>query len=176
MLDPQTPPLHCASPLKPCKSHHHHCLICGHASKDMFFSFCSFSDQCYRDSLSHVLGPQTPASPPHNPHPHALPSSLASPTTTIACIHGHASKDKFFFFFFCFFSDQCYRDPLYPTHQVLKPPPLHHIIPTPVPCPSSLASPHCHLCLMACKPGRLHLCQIQVHHHHHPVTAYKIHP
>src|SRR6266702_4032541 len=39
----------------------------------LFFSFRSFSDQCYRDSLSHVPGPQTPASPPHNPHPCALP-------------------------------------------------------------------------------------------------------
>src|SRR6266702_3164301 len=99
-------PLHRALPLEPCKSRHHHCLIRGHASKDMFFSFLFFrslSDQCYRDSLSHALGPQTPASPPHNPHPRALPlkaSSLTSPATAIACICRHASKDKFFFFFF----------------------------------------------------------------------------
>src|SRR6266702_1465240 len=36
------PPLHCASPLKPHKSHYHHCLIRRHVSKDMFFSFFSF--------------------------------------------------------------------------------------------------------------------------------------
>ncbi len=177
MLDPQTPPLHCASPLKPCKSHRCHCLIHRHASKDMFFlffSFHSFSDQCYRDSLSHALGPQTPASPPHNPHPHALPLSLASPAAAIACICGHTSKDMFFSFF-CFFSDQCYRDPLYPTHWVLKPPPLHHIIPTPVPHPSSLTSLHCRLCLTTHKPGCLHLCHMQVCRHCHPITARKIH-
>src|SRR6266702_3891005 len=91
-------PHHHALPLKPCKSHCCHCLICGHTSKDMFFSFLffhSFSDQCYRDSLSHAPGPQTPTSPPHNPHPCALPlkaSRLASPATTIACICGHTSK------------------------------------------------------------------------------------
>src|SRR6266702_2691920 len=39
----------------------------------LFFSFRSFSDQYYRDSLSHAPGPQTPASPPHNPHPRASP-------------------------------------------------------------------------------------------------------
>src|SRR6266702_3330179 len=85
------PPLHCTSPLKPHKSHCHHCLI-----------------------------------------------------------HGHTSKDMFFFFFFRSFSDQCYRDPLYPMHWDLKPLPLHHIIPIPMSHPSSLASPHCH-CLAACK-------------------------
>src|SRR6266702_3623648 len=31
------PPLHRASPLKPRKSRRRHCLIRGHASKDMFF-------------------------------------------------------------------------------------------------------------------------------------------
>src|SRR6266571_294227 len=36
------PPLHHASPLKPRKSHCRHCLIHGHVSKDMFFSFFSF--------------------------------------------------------------------------------------------------------------------------------------
>src|SRR6266571_1628211 len=39
----------------------------------LFFFFRSFSDQCYRPSLPHTPGPQTPASPPHNPHLHALP-------------------------------------------------------------------------------------------------------
>src|SRR6266702_490786 len=80
------PPLHRASPLKPRKSRRRHCLIHGHASKDMFFSFL----------------------------------------------------------FFRSFSDQCYRDPLYPTRQVLKPPPLHPIIPSPISPPSSLASPRRH--------------------------------
>src|SRR6266571_3713286 len=104
MLGPQTPPLHRVLPLKPHKSRCHHCLIPGHASKDMFF---------------------------------------------------------FLFFSFHSFSDQCYRDPLYPTCPFLKPPPLHHIIPIPVPCPSSLASPCCHLCLTTCKPGCLHLHHMQ---------------
>ncbi len=36
------PPLHCASPLKPCKSHCCHCPICGHTSKVMFISFLFF--------------------------------------------------------------------------------------------------------------------------------------
>src|SRR6266702_2583871 len=142
----------------------------------LFFSFRSFSDQYYRDSLSHAPGPQTPASPPHNPHPRAFPSSLTSPATAIACIRGHTSKDKFFSSFFCFFSDQCYRDPLYPTRRVLKPPPLHHIIPIPVPRPSSLASPCRCLCLTARKPGRLHLRHMQVRRHCHPITARKLHP
>src|SRR6266581_3373236 len=104
------------------------------------------------------------------------PSSLASPAAAMACIRGHASKDKFFSSFFRFFPDQCYRDPLYPTHWVLKPPPLHHIIPTPVPRLSSLASPRRRLCLTARKPGRLHLRHMQVRRHRHPVTARKIHP
>ncbi len=86
------------------------------------------------------------------PTPVLCPSSLASPAAAIACIHGHASKDIFFFLFFRFFSDQCYRDPLYPTRRVLNPLSLHHIIPTLVPRPSSLASPHCRLCFTACKP------------------------
>src|SRR6266702_4272607 len=142
----------------------------------LFFSFRSFSDQYYRDSLSHAPGPQIPASPPHNPHPRAFPSSLTSPAATIACIRGHTSKDKFFSSFFRFFSDQCYRDPLYPTRWVLKPPPLHHTIPIPVPRPSSLASPRRRLCPTARKPGRLHLRHMQVRLHRHPVTARKIHP
>src|SRR6266571_163551 len=57
-------------------------------------------------------------------------------------IRGHASKDMFFFSFFRSFSDQCYRDPLYPTRRDLKPPPLHHIIPIPMSRPSSLVSLH----------------------------------
>src|SRR6266702_3658185 len=39
----------------------------------LFFFFCSFSDQCYRDPLPHMPGSQTPTSPPHNLHPHPLP-------------------------------------------------------------------------------------------------------
>src|SRR6266571_3711958 len=104
------------------------------------------------------------------------PSSLARPAAAMACLRGHASKDKFFSSFFPFFSDLCYRAPLYPTHWVLKPPPLHHIIPTTVPRLSSLASPHHRLCLTACKPGCLHLRHMQVCCNCHPVTARKIHP
>src|SRR6266702_372996 len=87
------------------------------------------------------------------------------------CLHLWAHK---FSFFFHFISNQCYRDPLYPTHWVLKPPPLHHIILTPMPHPSGLTSPCHHLCLTACKPGCLHLHHMQVCHH--PITACKIHP
>src|SRR6266702_857381 len=65
---------------------------------------------------------------------------------------GTQVKINSFFSFFRFFSDQCYRDPLYHTRRVLKPPPLHHIISTPVPRPSSLASPRRRLCLTARKP------------------------
>src|SRR6266702_5697600 len=83
------PHLHCASPLKPCKSHHCHCLICGHVSKYMFFSFLffhSFFDQCYRDPLyptRQALNPLplhhiilTPITPPSSLPPPHLPSLL----------------------------------------------------------------------------------------------------
>src|SRR6266702_576050 len=103
------------------------------------------------------------------------PSSLSSPT--IASFMSTQVKICFFLFFsFYSFSDQCYRDPLYPTCWVLKPPPLHHIIPTTMPRLSSLASPCRCLCLTACKPGHLHLCHMQVCCHRHPVTVRKIHP
>src|SRR6266568_2270978 len=65
----------------------------------LFFSFCSFSDQYYRDSLSHTPGPQTPASPPHHPHPCAFPSSLTSPAAAIAAFAGTQVKISSFFFF-----------------------------------------------------------------------------
>src|SRR6266702_4059009 len=58
----------------------HHCLICGHVSKDMFFFFFHFfSDQCCRDLFSPHAGPQTPplhcVSPlkPHKSPPLPLP-------------------------------------------------------------------------------------------------------
>src|SRR6266702_4533296 len=97
--------------------------------------FHSFSDQCY-NSLYPTCQVLIPL-PLHHiiPTPVLCPSSLASPATAIACIHRHASKDKFFFSCFRFFSDQCYRDHLYPTCQVLNPLSLHHIIPTPMPHP-----------------------------------------
>src|SRR6266702_2888209 len=101
-----------------------------------------------------ILCPGSSNPPLHHiiPTPVLCPSSLASPAAAMACICRHTSKDKFFFpSFFRFFSDQCYRDPLYPTRWVLKPPPLHHIIPTTVPRLSSLASPHHRLCLTTCK-------------------------
>src|SRR6266702_706336 len=126
-----------------------------------------------------ILCPGSSNPPLHHiiPTPVLCPSSLASPAAAMACICRHTSKDKFFFpSFFRFFSDQCYRDPLYPTRWVLKPPPLHHIIPTTVPRLSSLASPRRRLCLTARKPGRLHLRHMQVRRHRHPVTARKIHP
>src|SRR6266702_4129234 len=125
-----------------------------------------------------ILRPGSSNPPLHHIIPTTVlcPSSLASPAAAMACIRGHASKDKFFSSFFRFFSDQCYRDPLYPTRWVLKPPPLHHIIPTTVPRLSSLASPRRRLCLTAHKPGRLHLRHMQVRRHRHPVTARKIHP
>ncbi len=169
------PPLHHASPLKPRKSHHCHCLICRHVSKVMFFSIFFVSFLTNVTETLFILCPRSSNPPLHYiiPTPVFCPSSLTSPATTMACIHRHTSKDMFFFHFF---SDQCYRDPLYPTCWVLKPLPLHHIIPTPMPRPSSLASPHHCLCLTAHKPGHLYLHHMQVHHHCHPVTVHKIHP
>src|SRR6266702_2179790 len=105
-----------------------------------------------------------------------LHPSLSPHTHRCHCPIHRNTNYIFFFLFFGPFSDQCYRDSLYPTFWVLKPLPLHHIIPTLMPCPLSLASPHCHLCLTACKPSCLHLCHMQVHHHCHPVTVHKIHP
>ena len=87
-------PHHRALPLEPRKSRRRHCLIRRHASKDMFFSFLffrSFSDQCYRDSLSHAPGPQTPASLPHNPHPRALPLKPRK-SCRRHCLHSQAHK------------------------------------------------------------------------------------
>src|SRR6266702_1367386 len=172
------PPLHHALPLKPHKSCCHHCLIHRHISKVMFFSFffIPFLINVTESLFIPFLWSLNPTLHYIFPTPMLCPSSLASPAAALACICRHASKDMFFFSFFRFFSDQCYGDPLYPTCWVLKPLPLHHIIPPPVPCPSSLASPCRHLCLTACKPGCLHLCHMQVHRHHHPITACKIHP
>src|SRR6266702_4034562 len=87
------PPLHHASPLKPCKSRHCHCLIRRHASKDMFFFsfFCSFSDQFSSHPLSPTRRDLKPP-PLHHiiPIPMFHPSSLASPTTVAL---PHASHD-----------------------------------------------------------------------------------
>src|SRR6266571_437284 len=104
-------------------------------------------------NVTETLYPTRRVLPLHHiiPTPVPCPSSLASPATAIACIRGHACKDRSFSFpFFRFFSDQCYRDPLYPIRRVRKLLPLHHIIPTPVPRPSSFASPR-RLCLTARK-------------------------
>src|SRR6266702_1707135 len=92
-----------------------------------------------RLSFPHMPGPQTPASPHIIPTTVLCPSSLTSPATTIASFAGMQVKLFFFFSFFCSFADQCYTS-LYPTCWVLIPLPLHHIIPTPVLCPLSLAS------------------------------------
>src|SRR6266702_2599472 len=62
---------------------------------------------------------------------------------TPAAIRGHASY--VYFFFVPFLTNV--TETLYPTRRVLKPPPLYHIIPTPVLCPSSLAS---HAAAIAC--------------------------
>src|SRR6266702_2639383 len=115
--------------------------------------------------------------PLHHIIPNPVPCPQASQVLPLPLPAFAGTQVKIsFFLLFHFFSDQCYRDPLYPTCQVLKPPPLHHIIPTPMPHPSSLASPHCSLCLTACKPSHLHLRHMQVCHHCHPITACKIHP
>src|SRR6266702_2679523 len=117
-----------------------------YASKVIFFFsfFRFFSDHC-RD----LFFPHARSSNPHlSPVPR--PSSLASPAAAIASFVGTQVKICFFFSFFRSFSDQCYRDPLYPTCRDLKPPPLHHIIPIPMSRPSSLASPHRRR-LAACK-------------------------
>ena len=59
------------------------------------------------------------------PPRHCCILPLASHTHCCHClIRGHASY-VFFFSFFRPFSDQSYRDTLYPMRQVLKPPPLH---------------------------------------------------
>src|SRR6266702_1212553 len=60
------PPLHHASPLKPHKSCRHHCLICRHVRKVMFFFFffISLLTSVAETSFPHMLGPQTPTSPP----------------------------------------------------------------------------------------------------------------
>src|SRR6266702_991245 len=119
--------------------------LAGTQVKLCFFSsfFCFFSDH-WRDLFSPHAGSS-------NPHLSTVrrPSNLASPATAIA---GTQVKICFFcFFFFCSFFDQCYRDPLSPTRRVLIPPPLHHIIPTPISRPSSLASPRRHRRLAARK-------------------------
>src|SRR6266702_987372 len=76
----------------------------------------------------HIKPPHVPWPPRHAAHPprrvlplrHIMPTPVPCPAShaslaaTIACIRGHACKDKSFSFpFFRFFSDQCYRDPLY---------------------------------------------------------------
>ncbi len=107
----------------------------------MFIFFRPFSDQFYRLSLPHTLGPQTPASPYIIPTTMLCPLSLVSPTAAIASFTGMQVKICFFLFFFFIPFLTNVTETLYPTCQVLKPPPLHHIIPTPMLFPSSLASP-----------------------------------
>src|SRR6266581_2399646 len=121
------PPLHRTSPLKPRKSRRRHCLIRGHISKICFSSFfVSFLTSVAETSFPHMPGPQTPTSPPC-----LAPQASQVLLPPLPAFAGTQVKISFFFLFFHFFSDQCYRDPLYPTRWVLKPPPLHHIIPTP---------------------------------------------
>ena len=68
------------------------------------------------------------------------PSLAPTPTAAIAPFAG--MQVMFFsFLFFHPFSDQCYRDSLYPMHRVPQNPASPHIIPTTVLCPSSLPSP-----------------------------------
>src|SRR6266702_3937417 len=109
-----------------------------------------------RLSFSPPPGPQTrlptTKSPPPGFTPKAPQASQVLPPPWPAFAGTQVKICFFFLRFFRFFSDQCYRDPLYPTRWVLKPPPLHHIIPTPVPRLSSLASPRRRLCLTARKP------------------------
>ena len=100
-----------------------------------------------RPSLPHTPGPQTPTSPPC-----LTPQASQVLLPPLPAFAGTQVKISFFFLFFRFFSDQCYRDPLYPTRRVLNPLSLHHIIPTPVPRPSSLVSPRRRLCFTARKP------------------------
>src|SRR6266702_8833346 len=132
------PPLHHASPLKPRNSHHCHCLIRRHVSKDMFFFpsfFHFFSDQCCRDLFS----PHARSSNPHLSTMHH-PSNLASPT---AAITGTQVKICFFvsFFFIPFLTNV--TETLFTPHAGSStPPPLHHIIPNPLPPPPTLANPH----------------------------------
>src|SRR6266568_2348642 len=67
----------------------------------LFFSFRSFSDQCYRDSLSHAPGPQTPASPPHTPHARVFPQAsqvLPPPLPAFASTQVKISSFLFFRF------------------------------------------------------------------------------
>src|SRR6266702_2101965 len=61
------PPLYHPSPLKPCKSRCHHCLIHRHISKICFFSsfFVSFLTSVTETSFPHITGSQTPTSPPY---------------------------------------------------------------------------------------------------------------
>src|SRR6266702_3381390 len=93
-----------------------------------------------RLSLPHAPGPQTPASPHIIPPTVLCPSSLTSPAAAIASFAG-TQVTFFFFLSFSRPSPHQYYNSLYPPRRVLIPPPLHHIIPTPVLCPSSLASP-----------------------------------
>src|SRR6266571_3535215 len=87
--------------LKWSRSHYHtrppHCPIRRNAS--FFFFFRPFSDQCYRDSLYPTPRVLKPTSPPHNPHPRALPlkpckschcHGLHSP----ACTEGYDSSSS----------------------------------------------------------------------------------
>ncbi len=60
-----------------------------------------------------------------------------TPTAAIAPFVG----TQVMFVFFRPFSNQCYRDSLYPMHRVPQNPASPHIIPTTVLCPSSLPSP-----------------------------------
>src|SRR6266702_3515907 len=107
----------------------------------LFSFFRFFSDQCCRDLFSPHAGSSTP-------HLSTVrrPSNLASPAAAIA---GTQGKICFFcLFFFVPFLTNVTETLFTPHAGSSTPPPLHHIIPTPISCPSSLASP-CRLA--ACK-------------------------
>ncbi len=74
-----------------------HCLIRRHTSYVFFFSFLFVP---FLTNLTETLF--TPCAGSSNPHLSTVhcPSILASPATTIACIHRHAVKISFFFFSF----------------------------------------------------------------------------
>src|SRR6266702_3689984 len=107
---------------------------------------------------------------------HLLPLA-ATPASAIPCntICGHAVWICFFFLFFVSFLTSIAESfsSLSPTCQVLKLPPLHHMIPTPVP-PQGHKSPLLPLphYLQACGHRLFTLRHTQVHCHLHSITAH----
>src|SRR6266702_4697660 len=81
----------------------------------------------------------TPCAGSSNPHPSTVhyPLSLASPAAAVASFTGMQVKICFFFSFLFIPFLTNVTETLYPMHWVLKPLPLHHIIPTSVLCPQA---------------------------------------